>query len=350
MIKTEIQTNDGSLYTVLQISKRASAEEVRIAYKKAAKLTHPDIDSMKSGEFEEINKAYTILANKKNRMLYNTFGDSILPILQDHRYSPYIEKMLSNRMIAAGGIVLGLFLLSTLFYPYLILLASMHILPYYTLTVIPHTLFYFGCLFSIYQMGMGDMRSKISHHIMYYGLLLVQMLIITLYTDSLVSTQAFLFYLVNNEIAHALVEVVYSLQYLELSSMEYVIQRTFKRIACVKYAAGALFRILLCGLFMVDVSPYARASLFPLYIFVLTATGSMEKIGGCILTCLLLVQSMFCACACRESMSAAGWGVAAAVLLLALLGVAKIVQETRKVFISAQWNCMAPLRITDKEC
>jgi len=64
-------------YKVLEISKGASKEEIKRAFRKLARKYHPDVnpDEQKSGEkFKEINEAYSILSDDKKREMYDKFG------------------------------------------------------------------------------------------------------------------------------------------------------------------------------------------------------------------------------------------------------------------------------------
>ena len=64
-------------YKTLEISKNASKEEIKRAFRKMARKYHPDVnpDEQKSGEkFKEINEAYTILSDDKKKEMYDKFG------------------------------------------------------------------------------------------------------------------------------------------------------------------------------------------------------------------------------------------------------------------------------------
>ncbi len=64
-------------YKTLEISKNASKEEIKRAFRKMARKYHPDVnpDEQKSGEkFKEINEAYTILNDDKKKEMYDKFG------------------------------------------------------------------------------------------------------------------------------------------------------------------------------------------------------------------------------------------------------------------------------------
>lgn len=67
------------LYSVLGLSKGASAEEVKKAYRKLAKEHHPDKnpgDAAAEERFKEIQTAYDVLSNPEKRKAYDQFGSA----------------------------------------------------------------------------------------------------------------------------------------------------------------------------------------------------------------------------------------------------------------------------------
>ncbi len=69
--------NKRDYYEVLGVSRTATPEEVKKAYKKLAKQYHPDLnpDSKTAEEnFKEVNEAYEVLSDENSRARYDQFG------------------------------------------------------------------------------------------------------------------------------------------------------------------------------------------------------------------------------------------------------------------------------------
>lgn len=61
-------------YEILGVSRNASAEEIKKAYRKLAHKYHPDKKGGDEVKFKEINEAYQILSNPHKRQQYDQFG------------------------------------------------------------------------------------------------------------------------------------------------------------------------------------------------------------------------------------------------------------------------------------
>jgi len=63
-------------YEILGVSKTATADEIKKAYRKLALEYHPDRNKTKEGEqkFKEVTKAFEVLSNSEKRQQYDQFG------------------------------------------------------------------------------------------------------------------------------------------------------------------------------------------------------------------------------------------------------------------------------------
>lgn len=61
-------------YKTLGITKGATDEDIKKAYRKLAHQYHPDKSGGDEGKFKEVNEAYQILSNKEKRSTYDRFG------------------------------------------------------------------------------------------------------------------------------------------------------------------------------------------------------------------------------------------------------------------------------------
>ncbi len=65
-------------YEVLGVSRGASPDEIKKAYRRLARQFHPDVNKEGSAEakFKEINEAYEVLSDEQKRAMYDRFGHS----------------------------------------------------------------------------------------------------------------------------------------------------------------------------------------------------------------------------------------------------------------------------------
>ncbi len=82
------------LYSILNVSKSSSIEDIKKAYKKLAIKYHPDKclnekdKESYEAKFKEINQAYSVLSNEEKRKKYDQFG-----IMDDHAQDPTMGGM-----------------------------------------------------------------------------------------------------------------------------------------------------------------------------------------------------------------------------------------------------------------
>jgi DnaJ-class molecular chaperone len=70
-----------SLYDILGVTRDASADELRAAYRKLARKHHPDInpgDKRAEDRFKQVAAAYEVLSDAKRRAAYDEFGEASL--------------------------------------------------------------------------------------------------------------------------------------------------------------------------------------------------------------------------------------------------------------------------------
>ena len=68
--------NKKDYYEILGVSKNATEDEIKKAFRKLAMKYHPDVNKSPDAEekFKEINQAYSVLIDKDKRSLYDQFG------------------------------------------------------------------------------------------------------------------------------------------------------------------------------------------------------------------------------------------------------------------------------------
>ncbi len=98
------------LYATLGVTKTATADELKKAYRKLAKKLHPDVNpnNKKSEErFKDVNTAFEVLGDPKRRALYDEFGEDALRTGFDDQkaraYRAYREQAAAGGAPGQGG-------------------------------------------------------------------------------------------------------------------------------------------------------------------------------------------------------------------------------------------------------
>merc|ERR1711953_679999 len=72
---TEIMARETKLYKALGLKSTASADEIKKAYRKLIIQFHPDKNPDGADRFKEIQHAYSILSDEKQKQLYDRVGE-----------------------------------------------------------------------------------------------------------------------------------------------------------------------------------------------------------------------------------------------------------------------------------
>jgi curved DNA-binding protein CbpA len=89
-----------NFYEILEIRKDAGAEDIRSAFRRLARLYHPDVSGMPdSARFLEIQRAYETLCNPAARLAYDRSLETRIPIriLRTQPRSARVEPLINSR-------------------------------------------------------------------------------------------------------------------------------------------------------------------------------------------------------------------------------------------------------------
>ena len=90
-------------YKVLGVSKTATQDEIRSAYRKLARKHHPDLnpnDKEANKKFQQLNEAHEVLSDPEKRKKYDQYG-------KDWQHAGRVWKRRSRRPDSAGVAVAG---------------------------------------------------------------------------------------------------------------------------------------------------------------------------------------------------------------------------------------------------
>jgi curved DNA-binding protein len=94
------------LYEILGVSRTATPEEIKKAYRRLAKQHHPDVNpGNKAAEekFKEVTAAFDVLADEKRRKLYDEFGADALRTGFDEKRAEEVRRWRRHGGAQGGG-------------------------------------------------------------------------------------------------------------------------------------------------------------------------------------------------------------------------------------------------------
>ena len=80
-------------YEVLGVSKNASLQEIKRAYRQLAKKYHPDVsqEANAQAKFKEVNEAYQVLSNQEARQKYDQYGHAAFSGAQGQEFKTFFQ-------------------------------------------------------------------------------------------------------------------------------------------------------------------------------------------------------------------------------------------------------------------
>ncbi|MGZ3456888.1 MAG: molecular chaperone DnaJ [Archangium sp.] len=96
-------------YQILGVSRTASAEEIKKAFRKLARKYHPDVnpgDKASEEKFKQLNAAFEVLSDERKRKLYDEFGDEAAQFGFDEKKAQQYRAYKAAQA-AGGGMPVG---------------------------------------------------------------------------------------------------------------------------------------------------------------------------------------------------------------------------------------------------
>ncbi len=93
-------------YQRLGVSRQASADEIKKAYRALAKKSHPDMNPGNKGaeeQFKSITEAFEVLSDQKKRRMYDEFGDDAAKLGWDDKKAEQFRAYRSGGNSGRGG-------------------------------------------------------------------------------------------------------------------------------------------------------------------------------------------------------------------------------------------------------
>ena len=84
------------LYIVLEVTREATSEEIKISYRKLSKTKHPDTATGSTEDFAELSFAYEILSDAERRSKYDSTGSTS----KEPDFQAQFLSFISERVIA----------------------------------------------------------------------------------------------------------------------------------------------------------------------------------------------------------------------------------------------------------
>src|SRR5499425_807112 len=102
-------TSKTDYYELLGVSRKASAKDIRTAFRKLARKYHPDLnpgDKAAEEKFKQLQEAYDVLSDSKKRQMYDQYG-FYSENVPTGDYGPHPEEGGQNVNFDFGGFDFG---------------------------------------------------------------------------------------------------------------------------------------------------------------------------------------------------------------------------------------------------